>query len=170
MESLESSRQITEPTHESSETLFRSRRRGCFCFPCFDRSQSPSASPAVGVTWWQSQMTLTAEIAASGNSLWKRSVGAVMKIREWSELVAGPRWKTFIRRFNRNRSGAGSGSKHANFQYDPLSYAMNFDEGPGHNGDSPEEGDDGYYYGSRNFSSRYAKGSMDLGKDGPTFV
>ncbi|KAH6757017.1 hypothetical protein C2S53_009251 [Perilla frutescens var. hirtella] len=165
MEASESARQITEPIDESSETLFRSRRRCCFSFPCFDRNQSPSASPAVGVTWWQ--RIRTAEIGGSGNSVWSRGVGAVMKIREWSELVAGPRWKTFIRRFNRNRSGG----KHANFQYDALSYAMNFDEGPGHSGDfTSEEGDDGYYYASRNFSSRYAKGSMDLGKDGPTFV
>ncbi|KAK6122979.1 hypothetical protein DH2020_043278 [Rehmannia glutinosa] len=109
-----------------------------------------------------------AEIDGNNSSLWSRGVGALKKIREWSEIVAGPRWKTFIRRFNRNRSG--SGSKHANFQYDPLSYAMNFDEGPGQNGHFEEEGEDGYYYGSRNFSSRYAKGSMDLGKDGPTFV
>lgn len=162
MEARESPNQTTEPVEESSETLFRSRRRGCFSLPCFDR---PSASPSVGLTWWQ--RIRPAEIS-SGNSLWSRGVGAVMKIREWSELVAGPRWKTFIRRFNRNRSGG----KHANFQYDPLSYAMNFDEGPAHSGDFTPEGDDvdGYYYSSRNFSSRYAKGSMDLSNDGPTFV
>lgn len=72
-----------------------------------------------------------------------------MKVREWSELAAGPRWKTFIRRFSRSRSG---GSRHAagKYQYDPLSYALNFDEG--HNGDF---GDDGYD-GLRNFSTRYA--------------
>ncbi|KAG6403946.1 hypothetical protein SASPL_136180 [Salvia splendens] len=146
--------QITQPLHDSSESLFR--RRGCFSFPCFDRNSA-------GPTWWQ--RIRPAEISSSGNSLWLRGVGAMMKIREWSELVAGPRWKTFIRRFNRNRSGG----KHSNFQYDPLSYAMNFDNGSGEL--SPEGDDaDGYYYASRNFSSRYAKGSMDLGSDGPTFV
>ncbi|XP_057806272.1 uncharacterized protein LOC131021191 [Salvia miltiorrhiza] len=158
MESRESPIQTTEAVDESSETLFRGRRRGCFSLPCFERQQSTST----GLTWWQRIRP------AETSSLWSRGVGAVMKIREWSELVAGPRWKTFIRRFNRNRSVG----KHANFQYDPLSYAMNFDEGPGHSGDFTPEGDDvdGYYYASRNFSSRYAKGSMDLGNDGPTFV
>ncbi|GFP95459.1 hypothetical protein PHJA_001690200 [Phtheirospermum japonicum] len=154
---------------EPSETLFHSRRRRCFSFTCFDRNASPSPSDgAGGLTWWQK--IRAAEIYGGGdpNSLWARGVGALKKIREWSEIVAGPRWKTFIRRFNRNR--AGSGGRHANFQYDPLSYAMNFDDGPGPNGHLDEEGEDGYYYGPRNFSSRYAKGSMDLSKDGPTFV
>ncbi|KAL1541518.1 hypothetical protein AAHA92_25729 [Salvia divinorum] len=151
--------QITEHLDDSSESLFR--RHGCFSFPCFDRQQS--SSPTAGPTWWQ--RIRPGEISSIGNSFWSRGVGALMKIREWSELVAGPRWKTFIRRFNRNRSGG----KHANFQYDPLSYAMNFDDG---SGDFSPEGDDadGYYYASRNFSSRYANGSMDLGNDGPTFV
>ncbi|KAG8378956.1 hypothetical protein BUALT_Bualt07G0038400 [Buddleja alternifolia] len=166
MDDRESPRQTTQPLDQASHN----RRRGCFFLPCFDRSpaaagnSSPSAT--VGLTWWQK--IRTAEIDGGNNSLWARGVRGLMKIREWSEIVAGPRWKTFIRRFNRNRSGGGGGNKHVNFQYDPLSYAMNFDEGPGQNGNFEEEGDDGYY--SRNFSSRYAKGSMDLGKDGPTFV
>jgi hypothetical protein len=94
-----------------------------------------------------------------------------MKIREWSELVAGPRWKTFIRRFNRNaRFGSGGPAARVGstrFQYDPLSYAMNFDEG---HGASPE----GDFTGYRDFSTRFAilpgsaKSSMDLGgRDAP---
>ncbi|KAL8042054.1 hypothetical protein ABFX02_09G025200 [Erythranthe guttata] len=168
--------QTTVSVDEGSEALFHSRRRGCFFFPCFDRSAepspspSPSPSPAAGSRWWRKARAAENGGGDNNNSstLWSRGVEALMKIREWSEIVAGPRWKTFIRRFNRNRSG----SRAANFQYDPLSYAMNFDEGPGQgqNGQLDEEGEDGYYYGSRNFSSRYAKGSMDLGKDGPTFV
>ncbi|KAL1566212.1 hypothetical protein AAHA92_01845 [Salvia divinorum] len=150
---MEAPRESPIQVDESSETPLRSRSRGCFSLPCFDRRRSSASDTSGETTWWQRMRS--------------RGVGAVMKIREWSELVAGPRWKTFIRRFNRNRSGGG---KHANFQYDPLSYAMNFDEGP--IGDLAKEGDDadGYYYASRNFSSRYAKGSMDMGKDGPTFV
>ncbi|KAL0416995.1 UNVERIFIED_CONTAM: hypothetical protein Slati_3531400 [Sesamum latifolium] len=168
MESREFSRQSSEPIIVD-EAFFQSRssRRCCCFFPCFDRPRSSSPSPAVvGLTWWQKIRAVSE--SGSSNSLWARGVGALKKIREWSEIVAGPRWKTFIRRFNRNRSGGG-GSRHVNFQYDPLSYAMNFDEGPGQNGHfADEEEEDGYY--SRNFSSRYAKGSMDLGKDGPTFV
>lgn len=165
MEGREFPRQTTVSIDESSEALFHNRRRCCFSFPCFDRS-GDTTSPPVGLTWWQKIRISDAAAAGGNKTLWGRGVGALMKIREWSELVAGPRWKTFIRRFNRNRSG----SRAANFQYDPLSYAMNFDEGPGQNGHFVEEGEDGYFYESRNFSSRYAKGSMDLGKDGPTFV
>ncbi|KAG6437180.1 hypothetical protein SASPL_102091 [Salvia splendens] len=32
-------------------------------------------------------------------SWWSDGVEAFKKVREWSELVAGPKWKTFIRRF-----------------------------------------------------------------------
>ncbi|KVH98091.1 hypothetical protein Ccrd_023690 [Cynara cardunculus var. scolymus] len=36
--------------------------------------------------------------------MWSRGIDALKKIQEWSEIVAGPRWKTFIWRFNRNKS------------------------------------------------------------------
>ena len=94
-----------------------------------------------------------------------------MKLREWSEIIAGPRWKTFIRRFNRNRSGS---CRHAKYQYDPLSYALNFDEGGGQNRNFEDEEDGGF----RNFSTRYAavSGSVpdkadptDAGKDVAVF-
>uniref|UniRef100_A0A7N0UF46 Uncharacterized protein n=1 Tax=Kalanchoe fedtschenkoi TaxID=63787 RepID=A0A7N0UF46_KALFE len=59
-----------------------------------------------GSVWWErirsGEAREEAEGGASGSSKWWR---AVMKVREWSELVAGPRWKTFIRRFGRNRVG-----------------------------------------------------------------
>ncbi|GMH13368.1 hypothetical protein Nepgr_015209 [Nepenthes gracilis] len=89
------------------------------------------------------------------------------KLREWSEILAGPRWKTFIRRFGKNVRAGRQGK----FGYDPLSYAMNFDEGPGGNNDDWNE--DNVF---RGFSFRYAvipasaKSSMDLGKDGPSFL
>ncbi|XP_051123260.1 uncharacterized protein LOC127246095 [Andrographis paniculata] len=141
----------TDPADEPSESLFHSRRRWCCsCFyPCLDRLRTANVDGGGG----------------GGTALWRRGVGALKKIREWSELVAGPRWKTFIRRFNR------SGRRNVNLHYDPLSYAMNFDEGPGQNGHFEEGADDEYFYGSRNFSSRYARGSMDLGKEeGPAAV
>ncbi|XP_010540312.1 PREDICTED: uncharacterized protein LOC104814127, partial [Tarenaya hassleriana] len=68
------------------------------------------------------------------------------------------------RRFNRNkhRYGGGccggggdrdrQGHGHGQFQYDPLSYALNFDEGP-----VVEDGDVDEDYGRfRSFSTRYA--------------
>ncbi|RZR89043.1 hypothetical protein BHM03_00016742 [Ensete ventricosum] len=112
-----------------------SDRRLCCCFPfssSWERIQTPA--PAEGGDerrrWW-SRAGLRA---------------LMMKGREWSELVAGPRWKTFIRRFGRNPNRGRA----AGFQYDPLSYALNFDEGQG--GDSPE----GKYGDHRDFSARFA--------------
>ncbi|KAL9686455.1 hypothetical protein QQ045_023915 [Rhodiola kirilowii] len=112
--------------------------RYCCCLPV-TRSQAPSIS-----TWWRSN---------DDNKWWGRGVRALMKIREWSELVAGPRWKTFIRRFNRTRSGGSGGRLNGPFNYDPLSYSLNFDEGPGQNSPFEVEGN---YDGSRDFSARYA--------------
>ncbi|XP_009623300.1 uncharacterized protein LOC107773125 [Nicotiana tabacum] len=151
MEAREFSHTYAEPSDETSETLFQ-KRRCCFCFP---------SSGGIGFNWWRRIRTREVE----EGSVWAKGINAVLKLREWSELAAGPRWKTFIRRFNRSKSG-----KQGKFQYDPLSYALNFDEG--HSGNNGEEDE----YGLRNFSTRYASipasavGSMDLGKDGPNFV
>lgn len=150
-----------DPSPESmaaAEGFFGSRR--CCCFPW------PKSS------WERIQLgSDRAPPSPPPTGLWSRGVRAFMKIREWSELVAGPRWKTFIRRFNRNSrfGGAAAAARvgSTRFQYDPLSYAMNFDEG---HGTSPE----GDYAGYRDFSSRFAilpgstKSSMDLGgRDAP---
>ncbi|KAL3343003.1 hypothetical protein AABB24_026850 [Solanum stoloniferum] len=150
MEAPEFSHTYTEPSEETSEKLFQ-KRRCCFCFP--------SSSGSGGLKWWRKEQT---EQVKEG-SVWAKGINALMKLREWSEIVAGPRWKTFIRRFNRNKNGA-----QGKFQYDPLSYALNFDEG-NNNGEEDE-------YGLRDFSTRYAsipasaRASLDLGRDGPNFV
>ncbi|KAF6169362.1 hypothetical protein GIB67_016532 [Kingdonia uniflora] len=139
-----------------------SKRGCCFWLPCLDRSSS-----TVGSTWWENR---TAENNQYQDHWWNRGWKAVKKVREWSEIIAGPKWKTFIRRFNKNNNYNG---RHGKYQYDPLSYALNFDEGGGQNGDSD---DDDNIAGFRNFSVRYAalpvsaKSSMDLGKDGPAFT
>lgn len=160
-EGREFSPRDTEANEDAVEMLF-SKRRCCFCIPY--RSSS-SSTTTLGLNWWQRVRVSESQ----DGSLWDRGINAFKKLREWSEIVAGPRWKTFIRRFNRTKSG---GRQSAKFQYDPLSYSLNFDEGPGNNGNSDEEDD----FRFRNFSSRYAtasvpnKGSIDLGKDGPNFV
>ncbi|XWS48146.1 hypothetical protein CRYUN_Cryun13aG0047900 [Craigia yunnanensis] len=135
----------------TSNSLLRNTRC-CFCFPCF----SSRRSPTVGIAFWERIRTAHVQ---SDSSLWARSVRAFQKVREWSEIVAGPRWKTFIRRFNRNKSGIGSGAggRHGQFHYDPLSYALNFDEGPGQNGNFEDDND---YGGYRAFSTRYASFSV----------
>ncbi|GKC04647.1 hypothetical protein Tco_0996257 [Tanacetum coccineum] len=45
-------------------------------------------------------------------------------VKEYSELVAGPKWKNFIRRFSKKPKTRS----HA-YQYDPQSYALNFNDG-----------------------------------------
>ncbi|KAL6606936.1 hypothetical protein ACP70R_042589 [Stipagrostis hirtigluma subsp. patula] len=158
-------------------------RRGRRCCECFwaprlpsSSSLSPHARRAVGASaeeeWWHGVGEGGA--GAARRRWWRRGVDALMKVREWSELVAGPRWKTFIRRFRRGprhgggggggcgaaANGAAAGARKLN--YDPLSYALNFDEG---HGGSPE----GDYTGYRDFSARFAappgsaRSSMDIG-------
>ncbi|XP_073270394.1 uncharacterized protein [Primulina huaijiensis] len=154
------SRQNVEPVHDFPMNVHQKRR---LCLFFRRNTYDYESRPAVGVSWWQKIRPSLEEIRA-GNSILALGLDALNRIREWSEILAGPRWKTFIRRFNRDRQS----SKHLNFHYDPLSYAMNFDEGPGQNGRFDDDGEDRYF--SRNFSSRYAKGSMDLGKGGPSTV
>ncbi|KAL6633562.1 hypothetical protein ACP70R_026233 [Stipagrostis hirtigluma subsp. patula] len=138
---------------DDAEAAFFARRgRRCCCFPWPAPShQRAGAAAALG--------------AAEEESWWQRAADAVLKVREWSELVAGPRWKTFIRRFGRGQPRPHHFGRKLN--YDALSYALNFDEG---HGASPE----GDYTGYRDFSSRFAvppasaKSSMDLGgRDAP---
>ncbi|XP_052181858.1 uncharacterized protein LOC127794648 [Diospyros lotus] len=65
------------------------------------------------------------------------------EVKEASEMVAGPKWKNFIRRISKYFN-----KKYRNqFQYDPQSYALNFDDGVG------EDDDDGYMFG---YSSRFS--------------
>ncbi|KDP31127.1 hypothetical protein JCGZ_11503 [Jatropha curcas] len=125
---------------QSSNSLLQNTRC-CFCF-------GSRRSSGVGLVWWERIRSSRTHI--DDKPWWSMGVRALKKIREWSEIVAGPRWKTFIRRFNRRGSG---NSRHGKFQYDPLSYALNFDEGPGQNGNLDEDDD---YGGFRDFSSRYA--------------
>ncbi|CAN4082476.1 unnamed protein product [Withania somnifera] len=137
--------------NEELQDLEFTKRGCCFCFPSFRCERRV----------WERVSTSDQK---EEPHWWDNGLNAVMKVREWSELVAGPKWKTFIRRFNKNRS---KGNK---FNYDPLSYALNFDDGPGANDQSE---DDRLF---RDFSSRFAsipvsgKSSMDLGKDPPSFL
>ncbi|KAH6774453.1 hypothetical protein C2S52_002587 [Perilla frutescens var. hirtella] len=110
--------------------------RGCcsFNFPCFRSRQSEN--------WERISSSAEENEAIYNRSWWDRGADALKKVREWSELVAGPKWKTFIRRFNRT----GGRARPAKFQYDPLSYSLNFDQGRGQNWECEV----------RDFSSRYA--------------
>ncbi|KAL2320106.1 hypothetical protein Fmac_029075 [Flemingia macrophylla] len=129
----------------------------CMCIPCLGpNSRSTTLSKRFGM--WERMQTPESE-----ERWWGKGWGI---LREWSEAVAWPKWKTLIRRFKKNNRAIGY-SKQGSFQYDPHSYARNFDDG---NGQNPNE-DHAY-----DFSSRYVsiptstKSSMDLGKDGPSFI
>lgn len=157
----------TDSDEEMQEELAFANRRGCcFWLPCFGSGQSD--------TIWERISTTPEKEDTSRWSWdwWEKGLNALKKVREWSELVAGPKWKTFIRRFNKSRGLKGG----ARFQYDPVSYALNFDEGQGPNG--LLVGDDDRFY--RDFSSRFASihGSVtaaksfaaEAGKDGTAFT
>ncbi|KAK7317201.1 hypothetical protein RJT34_01216 [Clitoria ternatea] len=175
MSNSESTEHDSTGNGEERSNSLLSNTRCSFCFPCCFGSRN---STTVGFAWWERVRATSWSESHSqalpvterpGGRWWSGGVRAFMKVREWSEIVAGPRWKTFIRRFNRNRSG---GSRHAGkYQYDPLSYSLNFDEGPGQNGDFEYEGYDGF----RNFSTRYAAApppksvSTDSNQDGAVF-
>lgn len=144
---------------EESHEMLHATRRCCFCIPY--------RSSAGGVHWWRRMRP--AEVDSGAGGWWSRGVAALMKLREWSEIAAGPRWKTFIRRLSRSRSV----NKHAamKFQYDALSYSLNFDDGAGQKCHNGFEDDEVAEYRFRDFSSRYAavpvsaNSSMDLGKE-----
>ncbi|KAK2994091.1 hypothetical protein RJ640_024355 [Escallonia rubra] len=147
----------SESNEEMQDIAFE-KRGCCFWMPCFESERSS----AVRSSWWERIAAAEKEEGGGGGCWWGRGLKALKKVREWSELVAGPKWKTFIRRFNKNRVRQGK------FQYDPLSYSLNFDEGQNDHVEDERA--------FRDFSSRYAsvpisaKSSMDLGKDAPSFL
>lgn len=51
------------------------------------------------------------------------------ELKEVSEIVAGPKWKNFIRRFGKYWKNENKRGKTAPFQYDLEGYALNFDRG-----------------------------------------
>ncbi|WJX88636.1 hypothetical protein P8452_70704 [Trifolium repens] len=123
----------------------QNRSTRALCFPTCFASRRRSV-------WWErvrsasfSQSHPTTTTTTTADRWWSRGLKALKKLRDWSEIVAGPRWKTFIRKFNHHRSSRRMAN--SKYQYDPLSYALNFDEGQ--NEDSHDEG-------FRNFSTRYA--------------
>ena len=73
-----------------------------------------------------------------GNSQkwWRKGWNSIRRAGEWSKSViddtgsccSGPKWKHFVRRFKRDGKRMYS-SKPSRFQYDPLSYQLNFDNG-----------------------------------------
>lgn len=154
-------RTIDEDEDELQEAAF-SKKGCCFFIPCFPGSGQRETG---SISWdrIRPDKVNDEERSSDDDKWWKK---AVMKVREWSELVAGPKWKTFIRRFNKNRTGYNRTGV-TKFNYDAVDYAKNFDDGDVDCGEEDVL--------RRGFSLRYAsvphstKSSMDFGKDGPIF-
>lgn len=157
---MESTAETTSPNSDSDSDEMHDimfAKRGCChwhipIFSCIGKSNTSGSS-------WERISSSSPEKELEAKSGWWLS--AFMKLREWSEVVAGPRWKTFIRRFNKNSRGC-CGMKNGKFQYDALSYALNFDDGVG---------EQNVHFDNvfRDFSSRYAaipistKSSINVG-------
>ncbi|CAI9765778.1 unnamed protein product [Fraxinus pennsylvanica] len=72
-------------------------------------------------------------------------VKKLKKLKEFSEVVAGPKWKNFIRKIGKLCKPKKSKTQ---FQYSPESYALNF------NGDDDDDEEDCHLVHS--FSTRFA--------------
>ncbi|TKY50397.1 hypothetical protein E2542_SST27861 [Spatholobus suberectus] len=114
----------TDAGDDVARIAFRRRRCMSFCLPCFPSETTSS--------WWENLRS-----PATKERWW---------CRRWNPARE---WKTFIRRFNNNNNY----KKHCSFRYDPLSYALNFDEGNA-------AGEDGYGHGYGGFSARFASVSQ----------
>ncbi|KAL0681052.1 hypothetical protein Bca4012_047899 [Brassica carinata] len=117
-----------DTTDDMHEAMFA--KRGCCLFlPCLGSSQPSSHG---GSVWWQRIRTVD---KLEPDERWWMSGWS--KMREWSEILAGPKWKTFIRRVGRSHccggvgdgGGGGNRTDQVDFRYDSWSYSLNFDDG-----------------------------------------
>ncbi|KAM0021158.1 hypothetical protein Hdeb2414_s0024g00647721 [Helianthus debilis subsp. tardiflorus] len=138
---------INEHDHEGKD-LYNDNNNdvvssSCFrLFCCFDNHQD------VETTTFLYQQQQSGDMINKDTWFMKRA----KSLKEYSEVVAGPKWKNFIRRFSR---GVKTTKSNANtlFQYDPQSYALNF------NGEDDHEDDDLL---PRSFSTRFAPPSRSI--------
>ncbi|KAK4369872.1 hypothetical protein RND71_009347 [Anisodus tanguticus] len=100
----------------------------CFKFRCFQSTQKENEANS-----------LLQENKDSSTWMVKK----LKDLKEYSELVAGPKWKNLVRKIGKY---CNNPKKKTQLQYDSDSYALNFD-------DDVVENDDGLL---RNFSSRFA--------------
>ncbi|KAG6587852.1 hypothetical protein SDJN03_16417, partial [Cucurbita argyrosperma subsp. sororia] len=119
-----------EHLHDTDEAV---PSNGCSCFQLFGFGFNRNGNYEEG--------NLLQQTRGREEEFWM--VKKLKKLKEVSEMVAGPKWKNFIRKMG----GYLKGKKQRNrFQYDPESYALNFDGGVDGEDDRPPIG----------FSSRFA--------------
>ncbi|KAG2273915.1 hypothetical protein Bca52824_056470 [Brassica carinata] len=106
-----------DTTDDMHEAMF-AKQGCCFFLPCLGSSQP---SGPVGNLWWQRIKTVD---KLEPDERW-----------EWSEILAGPKWKTFTRCVGRSHfcgcggDGGSSRPDQVGFRYDSSSYSLNFDDG-----------------------------------------
>ncbi|XP_071699175.1 uncharacterized protein [Rutidosis leptorrhynchoides] len=128
---------IMENDNEATYDDETTSSNGCFrLFCCFDTSRDGETA---GFLYHQPNGG--GDLINQDTWIMKRA----KSLKQYSEIVAGPKWKNFIRKFSKkpkNRSNANT-----QFQYDPQSYALNFNDGDVHEDDDLLP---------RSFSTRYA--------------
>jgi hypothetical protein len=76
--------------------------------------------------WWQRRDEEGKHLLDEGNRGEETWVMEKLRnMKETSEVIAGPKWKTFIRKI----TGYGKKQQKNRFQYDAHSYALNFNSG-----------------------------------------
>ena len=107
---------ISDCFEEEEEEYSGSGARWCGCFGVFGIKRRRSNGDQYG-----GERLLGRET----ESWWVKKMNGV---KEFSEVIAGPTWKNFIRKIGGYCKGR-SNCKKGRFQYDPQSYALNFDNG-----------------------------------------
>ncbi|EEF38891.1 uncharacterized protein LOC8262864 [Ricinus communis] len=105
---------IMEHEQEGLDHLDDYSTSGCNCFHFFS------------FRWEQNHGNEHGHLLGEQRETWV--VKKLKKVKEVSEVVAGPRWKTFIRKISAYIKKMKRHKNNNNqFQYDPESYALNFD-------------------------------------------
>ena len=125
---LENMASISSPDHETDDEYYGEelvQTSSCGCFWGLYSRVVPCGRNNNGI---RGRYLLQQGEAARESWL----VQNVKKVRELSEVLAGPKWKNFIRSI-----GSIYKKRRVQAQYDPQSYALNFDEGVGREVENP---------------------------------
>lgn len=100
---------------QAGEVELESEEQGCGCFRSFGVFTSQKHGD---------RLHLLPESRDEKES-YSWLVRQVKKLREVSEIVAGPKWKNFLRKIGAYLND----NKRTDFQYDSFNYTLNFDDG-----------------------------------------
>ncbi|XP_076924813.1 uncharacterized protein LOC143587397 [Bidens hawaiensis] len=136
---------IMEHDQEGEDVHHHSESASSSCFSLFCCFESPHHHDGESTTFlYQNQ---SGDLINKDTWFMKRA----KSLKEYSELVAGPKWKNFIRKFSRRTKTKANAT--TQFQYDLQSYALNFNDGDHHEDDDLLP---------RSFSTRFAPPSRSV--------